>query len=59
MSAIQIIGALLVASPFAGLFVFSVRELGWRETFFGLVGILALMLVILSGTFLLAGGVSS
>lgn len=56
MTAAQILGALLVASPFIALAVVSVRELGWGGLFAVFGGTAAIVAVICAGAYLLTGG---
>jgi hypothetical protein len=56
MTALQLLGAALIASPFIAMFAYATVELGWREAasiFAAVVGLVALIGV---GSWLLTGG---
>jgi hypothetical protein len=56
MTAAQILGALLVASPFIVLAVVAVRELGWGALLAIFGGTAMTVAVIYAGMYLLTGG---
>ena len=56
MSATQIVGALLVASPFVALGAVWVRDFGWVDLLTHLAALVALAAVIGVGLVLLLGG---
>lgn len=57
MSALQVIGALLVALPFLVLAVVAARELGWREVLLVFGASAATLAVVVLGVLLLTGEV--
>jgi len=52
----QILGALLIAIPFVGVFAYAAHELGWKDT--GLAfGLLAVVIILIgAGSVLITGG---
>lgn len=56
MTLLQIIGLLLILSPFVAMGIMIIKDLGWKELF-QIFGLLALILLVFtSGTILLLHG---
>lgn len=55
MTTSQIIGALIIASPFVVLLIFTIKELGLWESFVIFGGTLGLLVLMGVGSYLLAG----